>query len=227
MQEDLANEIYYTKKLKEVESHVDILKIFNKFYFKTGRFPGNHFDLMIVPPGVKPSFVKKRDEISPSEINKKFQSRPSYGLAAVQFIAALNIYFGKEKKLSQNVMREFFHNMSLQALTIDDDNVKIEFDAVIKLNKNLKGLIRDDDRNNIDIIDFKQEKIDKIKDKNQLIEEEVVNNIINDIQIEYPQDNQNLSFPNTQSEILKETEANDRIDNKTFEAFSTQDEKIS
>ena len=68
----------------------------------------------------------------------------------------------------------------------------------------MKDLIRDDDRNNIDIIDFKQEKIDEIKDKNQLIEEEVVNNIINDIQIEYPQDNQNLSFPNTPPEILKE-----------------------
>ena len=91
----------------------------------------------------------------------------------------------------------------------------------------MKGLIRDDDRNNIDIIDFRQEKIDEIKYKNQLIEEEVVNNIINDIQIEYPQDNQNLSFPNTLSEILKETKANDRIDNKTFEAFNVQDEKIS
>ena len=72
MQDDLANEIYYTKKLKEIESHVEFLKIFNKFYFKTGRFPGNHFDLMIVPPGIKSSFVKTRDEISPSEINEKF-----------------------------------------------------------------------------------------------------------------------------------------------------------
>ena len=60
-----------------------------------------------------------------------------------------------------------------------------------------------------------------------MIEEEVVNNIINDIQIEYPQDNQNLPFPNTPSKIFKETEANDRIDNKTFEAFNAQDEKIS
>ena len=97
MQEDLAYEIYYTKKLKEVESHVDILKIFNKFYFKTRTFPGNHFDLMIVPPGVKSSFVKTRDEISPIEINKKSQLGPSYGLAVVQFIAALNICFGGEK----------------------------------------------------------------------------------------------------------------------------------
>ena len=38
IQEDLANEIYFTKKIKEMESHIDVLKIFNRFYFKTGRF---------------------------------------------------------------------------------------------------------------------------------------------------------------------------------------------
>ena len=91
IQVDLADKIYFTEKIKEIESHVDVLKIFNRFYFKTGRFPGNHIDLMIVPAGVKPSFVKTRDEISPSEINEKFQSSSSYGLAAVRFIAALNI----------------------------------------------------------------------------------------------------------------------------------------
>ena len=92
MQDDLANEIYFTKKLKEIESLErllkvlklkDFLKIFNKFYFKTGRFPGNHVDLLIVPPGVKPSYVKTRDKISPSELNEKFESGGSYGLAAV------------------------------------------------------------------------------------------------------------------------------------------------
>ena len=227
MEENFANEIYYTKKLKEIDSHVEFLKMFNKFYFKTGRFPTNHFDLITVPPGVKPSFVKTRDEISPSEINEKFQSGPSYGLATVQFLAALNNYFGGDKKLSQNVMSEFFHNMSLQALTIDDDNVKIEFDAVIKLNENLKSLIRDDGRNEINIIDFKQQQFDEIKDKNQLIEEEVVNNIVNDVQLDYPQDNQNLSFPNSASEIFKETEANYIIDNKDFAAFNARDEEIS
>ena len=227
MQDDLANEIYYTKKLKEIESHVEVLKIFNRFYFKTGRFPGNHFDLMIVPPGVKPSLVETRDEISPSEINEKFQSGSSYGLAAVQFINALNIYFGGEKQLSQNVMNEFFHNMSLQALNIDDDNVNIEFDAIIELNKNLKSLIREDDRSSIGIIDFKQPKFDEMKDKNQLIEEEVVNNIINDVQIEYPGDDQNLPFPNTLSEILKEINENNIINQSTFDAFNERDDEIS
>ena len=227
MQDDLAREIYHTKKLKEIESHVEFLKIFNKFYFKTRRFPGNHFDLMIVPPGIKPSFVKTRDEISPSEINEKFQSGPSYGLAAVQFIAALNVYFGGEKQLSQNVMSEFFQNMSLQALTIDNDNIEIEFHAIIELNKNLKSLIREDDRADIEIIDFKQQHFDEIKDKNQLIEEEVVNSIINDVQIEYPRDDQNLSFPNTPSEILKETNENNIINKLTFDAFNERDDEIS
>ena len=227
IQEDLANEIYFTKKIKEIESHVEFLKVFNRFYFKTGRFPGNHFDLMVVPPGIKPSFVKTRDEISPSEINEKFQSGPSYGLAAVQFIAALNVYFGGDKELSRNVMSEFFHNMSLQALTIDDDSIKIGFDEIIELNKNLKSLIREDDRSDIEIIDLKEQQFEEIKDKTQLIEEEVVSNIINDVRIEYPSDDQYLSFPNTPSEISKESDENNKIDQKAFDAFNERDTEIS
>ena len=120
-------------------------------------------------------------------------------------------------------MSEFFHNLSLQALSIDDDSVKIEFDAIITLSKNLKFLIRDD----LNIIDFQQQKFDEIKDKNQLIEEEVVNNIINDVQIGYPQGNQYLTFPNTASEIAMQSEANDIIEQKTFTAFNKRDEEIS
>ena len=227
IQEDLANEIYFTKKIKEIESHVEFLKVFNRFYFKTGRFPGNHFDLMVVPPGIKPSFVKTRDEISPSEINEKFQSGPSYGLAAVQFIAALNVYFGGDKELSRNVMSEFFRNMSLQTLTIDDDSMEIGFDEIIELNKNLKSLIHEDDRSDIEIIDLKEQQFEEIKDKTQLIEEEVVSNIINDVRIEYPSDDQYLSFPNTPSEISKESDENNKIDQKAFDAFNERDTEIS
>ena len=124
-------------------------------------------------------------------------------------------------------MSDFFHNMSLQALTIDNDNIEIEFDAIIELNKNFKSLICKDDRSDIEIIDFKQQHFDEIKDKNQLIEEEVVNNIINDVQIEYPRDDQNLSFPNTSSEILKETNENNKIDQAAYNAFNERDDEIS
>ena len=181
---------------------------------------------MIVLAGVKP-FVKTRDEISPFEINEKFQSGPRYGLAATQFLAAMNIYFGGDKATSQNVMSEFFHNLSLQTLSIDNDSVKNEFDAIITLSKNLKILIRDNTRNDLNITDFQQQKFDEIRDKNQLIEEEVVNNIINGVQIDYPQDNQHLTFPNTASEIAMQSEANDIIEQKAFETFNKRDEEIS
>ena len=73
---DLANEIYFTQNLKEIESHVELLKIFNRFYFKSRRFPGNS-DFVLVPAGVKPNFVKTFDQISPVELNEKFQNGPS------------------------------------------------------------------------------------------------------------------------------------------------------
>ena len=166
---DLANEIYFTNNLKEIESHVELLKVFNKFYFKTGRFPGNHTNLILVPAGKKPDFVKTFDQISPSELNEKFQNGPSYGIAAVQFLTGLNIHFGGDKKLSQDVMSEFLHNLSWQALTIDNSNVNIKFDAIIELNKNIKRLIRDVDRSNIKIIEF-ENGIDENKDKVQVME---------------------------------------------------------
>ena len=228
IEEDLANEIYFTRKIKEIESHVDFLKIFSKFYFKTGRFPGNHNDLMLVPPGVKSCFVKSHDEISPVEINEKFHGSSSYGLASVQFIAALHSYFGSDKELSRNVMSEFFYNLSLQALTIDNDNIEINFDEIIELTRNLKSLIRDDDRNEIQTNDvFEFETFPEIKDKNQLIEEEVVSNITNNVRLEFPIDNENISIPNTAAEIQEQTNENNKIDKKLDAALNERDRETS
>ena len=83
-------------------------------------------------------------------------------------------------------MTEFFHNLSLQALNRDDSRVQLQFDAIIRLNGNLKKLIRDDKRSTLDFVDFKPQ---VFKQPTQLIEEEVVNNIINGTQMDYPQDN--------------------------------------
>ena len=175
---DLANEIYFYKNLKDIESHSELLRVFNSFYFKTGRFPGNYTDLILVPTGKNPPFVKSFDQISPVDLNDKFQNTPSYGIAAVHFLAALNIFFGGEKNLSQDVMTELLHNLSYQALNFENTKVNIKFDQIIKLNKNLKSLIRDVDRSNIDTITFEDTAVDETKDKIELMEEELVNNVL-------------------------------------------------
>ena len=120
-------------------------------------------------------------------------------------------------------MTEFFHNLSLQALNRDDSRVQLQFDAVIRLNRNLKKLIRDDKRSTLDFVDFKPQ---VFKQPTQLIEEEVVNNIINGTQIDYPQDNY-ISYPNIAAEIAAENNVNSEIEEKAKQAFNTRDEEIT
>ena len=227
MEEDLANQKIFFKRIKEIESSAKFMKILNNFYFKTGRFPG-YSEHIIVPPGVNPSFVETHDQISPSEINEKFKNSSSYGLASVQFVAALNVFFGGDKELSRNVMSEFLHNLSLQALTIDDDKIEIEFHEIIELNRSLKALIRDDERNEIQIHGnyFQNEFLEEKKDRTQMIEDEVVSNIINNAKMEHPKENFG-SFPNTSKEITEETNQNEEIKRKVEKALNQRDEEIS
>ena len=227
MEEDLANQRIFFKRIKEIESSVEFMKILNDFYFKTGRFPG-YSEHIIVPPGVNPSFVETHNQISPSEINEKFKNSSSYGLASVQFVAALNVFFGGDKELSRNVMSEFLHNLSLQALTIDDDKIEIEFHEIIELNRSLKALIRDDERNEIQIHGnyFQNKFLEEKKDRTQMIEDEVVSNIINNAKIEHPKENFG-SFPNTSKEITEETNQNEEIKRKVEKALNQRDEEIS
>ena len=223
---DLANEIYFYKNLKDIESHSELLRVFNSFYFKTGRFPGNYTDLILVPTGKNPSFVKSFDQISPVDLNDKFQNTPSYGIAAVHFLAALNIFFGGEKNLSQDVMTELLHNLSYQALNFENTKVNIKFDQIIKLNKNLKSLIRDVDRSNINTITFEDSAVDESKDKIELMEEELVNNVLSGKKIEIPVDFK-PPMPDSVSKIQSDTEKAKAVKIKTDESLNQIYETIT
>ena len=214
---DLANEIYFTQNLKEIESHVELLKIFNRFYFKSGRYPGNS-DFVLVPAGVKPIFVKTFDQISPVELNEKFQNGPSYGIAAVHFLAGLNIYFGGEKKLSQDVMSELLYNLSYQVLSIDNKKKNVKFEETIKLNKNIKQLIRDVNEPNIETVKF-ENAIDNTKDKVEAMEDEVVNNIFTNKKVQLPIDFK-PPMPNSLTEIENDIKKVKAIKRKTNESLN-------
>ena len=216
---DLANEIYFHKNLKDIESHVELLSIFNRFYFKTGRFPGNYTDLILVPAGKNPPFIKSYDQISPTDLNNKFQDTPSYGIAALHFLAALNIFFGGAKSLSQNVMTELLHNLSYQALNFENTKVNIKFDEVTKLSKNLKSLIRDVDRSNIDTVTFEDVAIDETKDKVETMEEEVVDNILSNKVLAFPT-HFKPPMPNSLTQIESDTEKMKALKRKTDESLN-------
>ena len=161
MEEDLAREIFYQKKIKEQENSTEVFKNFNQFFFKTGRFPGSD-NLAIILSGIIPAFAKTKDVISPSDLYETFKDSNAYGLVLAQFLAALNIYFNGDKLLSKIVMTEFLHNLSLQALNRDDDIVQLKFGSIIALNRKLKPLIGDDDRNRLSFVEFRPEKFKQV-----------------------------------------------------------------
>ena len=123
-------------------------------------------------------------------------------------------------------MTEFLHNLSLQALNRDDDRVQLKFGSIIALNRKLKALIRDVDRNRLSFVEFRPEKFKQVKDISQKIEEEVVNNIITDTRVKYSIDDFS-SYANTASEIENENKTKNEIEEKAMRAFNAADEEIS
>ena len=106
-----------------------------------GRFPGSE-NWAIVPMDVMPSFVKIIKVVSPFDLYEKFNSMSAHGLVSTQFLAAFNIFIGGDKTISKNAMSEFFHNLSMQVLSRDDDRTDIRFDAIEELNKSIKSYLR-------------------------------------------------------------------------------------
>ena len=90
--------------------------------------------------GIAPPFVKTSQVISPFNLYEKFQSTDLHGLVSVQFLAALNVFMGEDKTISKNAMSEFFNNLSMQALSRDDD------EAITELNRSSKNLFKEDQR---------------------------------------------------------------------------------
>ena len=204
--------IYFHKLLKSIENPREFLKLFSQLFFKTGRFPSSE-NLAIVPMGVMPSFVKTHEAISPFDLYEKFNSTSAHGLDSTPFLAAFNIFKGGDKTISKNSMSEFFHNLSMQAFSRDDDRIDIKFDAIKELNKSTKKLLKDEvDRNsNISFIDFKPEQFEEIKDPNRLFEKNIVENIMSSNRINYPEDTNHISFPNTEQEILANYELEEKF----------------
>ena len=107
-------------------SSEEIFHAFEQFYYRFGRFSGSNY-LLVVPTGEIPYFVNSENIISLIELYKNFQMRSVRGLVSVQFLVALNIYLASSAKDSKDVMCQSFHNLSLQALSIEDDRIYITF----------------------------------------------------------------------------------------------------
>ena len=165
IKDDLSREIFYNKKIKDVTNHMEFLQKMSQYFYKTGRLPENE-EMAIIPRGVTLTFVKENQLINPFDLYEKFQFTDSHGLVSVPFLAALNVFVGGDKNISKNAMSEFFRNLTLQALSIEDDRIEIKFDEIEKLNKELKEAFLQE-KKSFSFVDF-QQTYREIKDDNEL-----------------------------------------------------------
>ena len=105
------------------------------FFNELGRFPGS-LDLAVVPQGDIPNFIQATVIISPSDSDAR-------GLVSVKFLASFHVYLGGSLNISKKAPTEFYHNLSMQALSISSDQTMLKFDAIVELVKSIAQLLRD------------------------------------------------------------------------------------
>ena len=190
---DLINNNYYTWDPHEVHIQTRILATYRDFFYDTGRFPGRN-TLIHVPMADMPSFINSNDWISPHSLYETYLGRDMQGLTSVQFLAAFNRFLGGDREVSRNAMSEFFHNLSWQALTNDNDSVKIKFEAITELVKSINSLLQQRiyeskkraivTNYNIQKKLFEKEAV-QLKTDNETVEQKVVTDILNNDKTDY------------------------------------------
>ena len=190
---DLTNNNYFTWDPNETFIQNRILAMYRDFYYETGRFPGRN-SLVHVSMANMPIFVNSRDWISPRSLYETYVGRDMQGLTSVQFLAAFNRFLGGDKEISRNAMSELFHNLSWQALTNENNSIKIEFSALTELVKRINLLFQKkkykSKRKSALINSQIQNKIlskelEILKTYNEIVEQKVVTDILNNDNTDY------------------------------------------
>ena len=133
---DLTNNGYLAWDPNEAYIHERILLTYRYFFYEQVRFPGNNA-LAPIPRAKIPSFIESRGVLLPLALYDTYVGRDMKGIVSVQFLAALNVFLGGDSELSVDVMSELFHNLSWQALTIDNDRYQIQFDTISMLTQSI------------------------------------------------------------------------------------------
>ena len=113
MDDDIKSNGWGVKSLLEVENAFDFLRVFQMFYHFNGRFSLTN-GLLVIPDEETPEGSKK---VSLKDLYEMFQSTKSHGFVTLQFLCALDIFFGGNISLSKNALTEFYYNFSYETLS--------------------------------------------------------------------------------------------------------------
>ena len=128
----------------------EIINPNDHFFQKLWRFPGD-LNLVPVPQEKIPKFIKANDIVLSAALYQSFSSGDCQGLISFHFPAAFNIYLGGRTAIFRNAMSKFFHDLSMQALSISNNALLIKFETITELIKDINSLLKK-------VFDFKKQK---------------------------------------------------------------------
>ena len=120
----------------------DLLRTYAHLFNELGRFPGS-LEFATVPQGPILNFINTSDIILLSDLYNRFKASDARELVSVQMLASLHMYLGGSPSLSQKTVTEFYHNLSMQALSKLDGSERLEFIAIVVLVKTIAQLLND------------------------------------------------------------------------------------
>ena len=131
------------KSVVEIEDSVALFWIFQMFYYYNGRLSLTNGFLAVpdekTPPG--------SEKISLKSLYKMFNDTKSHKLPSLQFLSALNIFFGADVKLSKDAIAELYKNLLLETLS---GRQKIEFEKISDLTLHINFKMKDSVLSNLE-----------------------------------------------------------------------------
>ena len=89
-----------------------------------------------MPDADKSDFISG-EKVLLKRMYKLFHSTRSHGIVSMQFLVALNLFFGKKQEISKDALTKVYHNLSLQALS-NNENIELKFESLTKLATEIK-----------------------------------------------------------------------------------------
>ena len=140
---DLEANSWEVKSVVEIEDSVALFWIFQMFYYYNGRLSLTNGFLAVpdekTPPG--------SEKISLKSLYKMFNDTKSHRLPSLQFLSALNIFFGADVKLSKDAIAELYKNLLLETLS---GRQKIEFEKISDLTLHINFKMKDSVLSNLE-----------------------------------------------------------------------------
>ena len=129
-QKDIGDD--FSSKNYLIDDSLTNLNAWISFYYLYGRLPGSE-EFVNIPFVNKPAFLKTETNLLPANLYSKFSATDAKGLVSLHALAALNIYFGGNRTISQTAYGEFMNNLTYQALSQENDKIFMSFEECTKL----------------------------------------------------------------------------------------------